>query len=303
MFLNNKSVYIHMPKTGGSHIVSLLSSLTNGYESGDKHGSPAEDVLDSDKCYVTSIRNPWDWYLSLWAYGTQGKGAMMKRLTLTKHRLLKKTLRKTLKNPLQYHKLLIKDSLKWFLEDIDSWRSVYDKKQNVESFRKWLKLVHDPANSHLIQDRYGNKAIKDICGYMTYRYLYISCKNAEGLNKPEIISSYSDVVDFESRNCYIDYFIRQESLEDDFCHFIENYHAQTLTDEEKSFIYGKRKTNTSKRGLNISDYYDETSINLVYERDRLIIDKFGYTPTFMTDHIATKNGHSNLQPTFQIKVA
>ena len=111
---------------------------------------------------------------------------------------------------------------------------------------------------------------------MSYRYLYLCCSESRKLNNPKLISNYNDLVQFEKKACYIDFFIRQESLEDNFCRAVER--IRPLTQEEKDEIWDAKKTNASKRPLVISDYYDKESIDLVRSRDRLLIEKFGYAP-------------------------
>ena len=50
-----------------------------------------------------------------------------------------------------------------------------------------------------------------------------------------------------------------------------------MTQQEKDIVYGAKKTNTSKRDLDISDYYDQECIDLVQERDQFLIEKFNYS--------------------------
>jgi hypothetical protein len=257
-----------MNKTGCTHIAKLLAELFDG-EQLRKHNTATEEQINSDRYFISSIRNPWDWYLSLWTFGVQGDGSLVKRLT---RRNLFKPLISIIINPKKkYAKLLDRLS-----RNVALWRDVYDSPDSVASFRKWLMLIHDPSNSHWLEEGYGDTEITNLCGFMTYRYLNLCCSRARELSNPDLISSYTDLVQFENNNCYIDYFIKQESLEDDFCEVVEK--LRPLSQEEKDLIYGSNKTNTSKRSLLISEYYDEESIELVRNRDRLLIDKFNYSP-------------------------
>ena len=69
-----------MQKTGCTHIASLLSRLFDGEQIG-KHNAASDNQINSDAYFLSSIRNPWDWYLSLWTFGVQGNGGLMHRLT------------------------------------------------------------------------------------------------------------------------------------------------------------------------------------------------------------------------------
>lgn len=261
-----------MQKTGCTHIASLLSNLFNGEQTG-KHNAATQAQIMSNKYFISSIRNPWDWYLSLWTYGVQGDGGLMKRLTKS-NRL--QSLKSTIRNPKKNYSNLFHELLK----NVTAWRNVYDESDNVKSFRKWLKLIHDPSNSYFMGEGYGDTAITGFCGFMTYRYLYLCCQNVSELRNSGLISNHSDLVQYEKNNCYIDFFIRQESLEDDLYEAAER--VRPLLQVEKDLIYGVKKINASKRSLLISDYYDNESIKLIYNRDKLLIDKFDYSPPQIT---------------------
>ena len=160
--------------------------------------------------------------------------------------------------------------------DVSLWRDVYGESSNIESFRKWLKLIHNPNNARWLGESYGSSAITGFCGFMTYRYLHLCCSESSNLKNPRLISNHTDLVRFEKKACYIDFFIRQESLEENFCKVVES--IRPLKQEEKDEIWDAKKTNTSKRPLAFSHYYDKDSINLIYSRDRLLIEKFDYMP-------------------------
>lgn len=257
-----------MQKTGCTHIASLLSSLFDGKEIG-KHNAATQDQITNKMYFISSIRNPWDWYLSLWTFGVQGNGALMERLT-------QKNIVSSLKQTTNYPKKSFPSLFVEVPKDSNVWCDVYNNSDNVELFRKWLKLMHNPINSHFLGEGYGDTEITGLCGFMTYRYLYLCCQNIRKLKNSRLISNYADLLQFENNNCYIDFFVRQESLENDLCEAVEKVRPLTL--EEKELIYGAKKTNTSKRSLLISDYYDKESIELIGSRDRLLIDKFCYSP-------------------------
>lgn len=275
MFQSDELIYIQMPKTGCTHTASLLSNLFHGEQFG-KHKAANEGQITSNRHFISSIRNPWEWYLSLWAFGVQGEGGLMYRLTTRK---LRRALKSAIGNPRRSCRSLLSELSK----DVDLWRKVYDRDANVESFREWLKLIHNSNNAHILGEGYGNSAITNLCGFMTYRYLYLCCRNVRELNNSKLISNYADLARFEKDNCYIDYFIRQEALEDTLCKAVEQ--IRPLTQEEKEFIYSAKKTNTSERKLLVSDCYDKESIELVRDRDQLLIDKFDYSPPPIAEYI------------------
>ncbi len=268
MFTTDRFIYIQMQKTGCTHIAKLLSKIFDGKQVGT-HNTASKEQIDSDLYFISSIRNPWDWYLSLWTYGVQGRGGVMSRLT-------KKNRREALKVAAESSSL--KDNkqelLNKVLKKVAIWDQLYEDNGCVESFRKWLSLIQDPANANLLGEGYGDSQVASHCGFMSYRYLKTCCSEVGNIKESNTISNYIDLVKFERKNCYIDFFIRQESLESDLCQVLEK--IRTLKQEEKSLIWGAKKTNTSVRPLSISEYYDQESKDLVLNRERLLVEKFDY---------------------------
>ncbi|MCG8570602.1 MAG: hypothetical protein MJB14_10725, partial [Spirochaetes bacterium] len=224
--------------------------------------------IKSYHCFITSIRNPWDWYLSLWTYGVQGSGGVRQRLTKSFSESLNKLIKS--KQIHDFKHFLVYELFK----DRKKWQNLYSDNKDVHSFRKWLKLIHNSRNSIYLGEGYSTTNITHLCGLMTYRYFNLCCKNTE-LLRTNKISTYHDLVDFDNKNCYIHYFIKLESLEESLIEILNK--IRPLKPEEKTLIMKAKKTNTSKRPLSISDYYDDESIDLVEKKDRLIIEKFGYS--------------------------
>ncbi len=267
MFITDKTIYIQMQKTGCSHITSLLFNFYGGQQN-RKHSAAPNRLINPSTYFLSSIRNPWDWYLSLWTYGVQGEGALMKRLTQKQYQ---KSLTLFLKSPRENKNLLFNEIAK----DVSLWRSVYDKSDKVDSFRKWLKLIHCPSHSHFLGEGYGTTGINKFCGFMSYRYLDLCCAHFHNIDKQKTIADYHDLVQFEAENCYIDFFIRQESLEKDFLTATKK--IRPLSPMEKNHVLNAKKVNASKRLLSVGDYYDQETVDLIYDRDKLLINKFGYT--------------------------
>jgi len=280
MFQSEQFIYIQMPKTGSAHIVILLSELFDGEEVG-KHNAAKKEQVNSGRFFISSIRSPWDWYLSLYTFGVLEKGGVWRRLTTEKQSY--PSAKSVIKSPFKELSKFLK-----IQKDTKMRRNLYDKNCNIASFRRWLKFVHDTNNKRLLGEGYGKTVITGLCGFMTYRYLRLCCQNIGELRKPDLIRNYNDLVQFDRRNCYIDFFIHQESLEDDLCKAVEN--IRSLSIEEKERIYSAEKINISNRSLLISDYYDREAIDLVYNRERFLIEKFGYSPPELAEQSAALDG-------------
>lgn len=266
MFITDKLTYIQLQKTGCTHIAHLLKRLYGGEQVG-KHNAPASAEIDSGMFYLASVRNPWDWYLSLWTFGVQGHGDLRGRLTGRKTGYY---LRQLKESPLSAYKGLLLE----FRKDRKAWNKAYADGSDPEAFRTWLKLILDPVNAKFLGEGYGESDISKYCGFMTYRYLYLCCKDHEKLTKLGF-SDFESVKSFDKKNCYINSVIRQENLESDLIDILQERFS--LNNEQKNIIINAKKTNTSKRSLKLSDYYDKETVDLVAKKESLINKKFGYS--------------------------
>lgn len=265
MFIADKLVFIELHKTGCTHIGKLLSQLLDGQQIG-KHNEPAPDLFSNERMFLGSIRNPWEWYVSLWAYGCDKKGAVHHFVTNAK------TLR-----GLGWRTAPLNAAYQVFnnlSRHPDRWNRSYANVDDPSGFRDWLYMMHDKKTRNDIREGYGCSSISQFAGLLTYRYMKLFCGLTESSDF-ERISSYSELEAFERRNCYIDHFIRNEHLEDDLITALELC-GLNISQQEKSKILHSGKSNTSSRMHKAAYYYDNESAQFVREREKLIIEKFGY---------------------------
>ena len=75
MYVSQKLVYLQMQKTGSTHVTRVLKHRIKGSQR-ERHEQLQDYQKFKDRLIVSSVRNPWDWYVSLWAYGCSGKGGV-----------------------------------------------------------------------------------------------------------------------------------------------------------------------------------------------------------------------------------
>ncbi len=282
MFVTDKLIYLQMQKTACTHIASLLSKHIGGQKIG-KHNY-LED-FKTKKYICGSIRNPWDWYISLWAFGckTAGSGFLHWKLTNTGFLTFSNFL-DFVKNdeygPYNFTNIQIKDVLDYFFNEfkkpIFSWRDSYKNHKSPECFRKWLKLIYDPARSRDLYEGYSISSLSKFAGLMTYRYCGFFHRDFFNFNKFKNISNIVELRKFDKNNNILDYIIRVESLEEDLIKMLEKV-GYALDEKTKDLIRNSGKTNVSSH-LKTSHYYDEETIKLIAEKEKFIIEKYNYKP-------------------------
>jgi hypothetical protein len=275
MFVTDKLVFVELHKTGCTHIGKLLSQQLNGQQVG-KHNEPTPDLFTGEHKFLGSIRNPWEWYVSLWAYGCDKKGAVYHFVTAEKglrgHGWRTEPVR----------------ALKRYINDLyrkpGRWKHSYANVDDPSGFRNWLYMMNDRKTFNDIRQGFGDTKLSQFAGLLTYRYMKLFCRNTA---TPEFssIASYEDLIAFEKQNCYIDYFIRNEQLEEDLIMALDSC-GHEVSVQEINRIESAGKSNTSSRKHEAAYYYDNDAMQLVYEREKLIIDKFDYLPPDLTGTIS-----------------
>ncbi|WP_334013445.1 hypothetical protein [Alteromonas sp. S167] len=274
MFVAKELVFTELHKTAGSHIGMLLANTLGGEQIGKHNRIPVE--LRS-KFVLGSIRNPWDWYVSLWGYGCDGKGSVFFNTT-----------RKN--NALDSSNALVREMFgssltpmlicrQWRHEQTkptEIWQSVYKDVDDVEGFRRWIRLMFSEERRFDIGEGFGNSPLSSRHGLLSYRFF----KLFTGIDRQIYAKNFNTTMDGLTRVWenygFINAFVKQESLEEDFINALM-LAGVTLSDTQQTEIRKARenKTNTSSRKPS-KEYYDEETANLIFDRERFIIDKFSY---------------------------
>ncbi|MGI9317080.1 MAG: hypothetical protein ACR2QW_07095 [bacterium] len=270
MFVSKEIVFLELQKTGCTHIRNLLMEVVGG-NLVEKHNQLSENFNTDGAILVGSIRNPWEWYNSLWAYGCDRKGAIYKRVTRKRGSSFRGLGWK--KNP--------RSALSTFLEDLfrhpDKWRRTYQDVSDAGAFREWLSMVHDPATWNDLGDDYGNSNLSKTAGLLTYRFLKLFCCRKGAQSRLNDIKSSEELSQFDSDFNFMGFFIRNESLENDLLKALE-LSGVKVSPSNRTLIMSGTRTNSSSRKYDVSYYYDKKSEDIVMNREMLVVKKFGYIP-------------------------
>lgn len=265
MFKTDKLIYLQMQKTGCTHIANLLSECVGG-EQKIKH--QCLQNYHTGKYIIGSVRNPWEWYVSLWAFGCGGRGTL-------RNRLIGHKLSEIMRAFVSGHLSHIKNE---FEKPVHLWRWAYQDYQNRDNFQTWLKLLHDPQRRIDLNEGYPEHGISKFAGFMTYRYCRLYQKDFFLKKSQTGLQHYDDLQAFDEKNNLLDFIIRNESLEDDVVHVLKKA-GYNLDENKIKFIHDSSGSKTFKsEHYDSSYYYDTETIDIVANREKFIIEKYDYKP-------------------------
>ncbi|QJR81971.1 hypothetical protein CA267_015030 [Alteromonas pelagimontana] len=274
MFVSDSLIFTELHKTAGSHIGKLLSQYVQGEQIGKHNRIP---VQLRNRFVVGSIRNPWDWYVSLWGYGCDRKGSVFlqtSRKTDLRYTAIQlpQEMGARYGSPIVFMRQMYNDSKK----NVRQWQECYCDPSDVDAFRRWIKLMFSPEYALDVGEGYGFTDFSKNAGLLSYRFFKLFSALDTEIYSKSCKASPDDLHELWKKQGFVDQFIRQENLEEDFLLGMEKA-AVHLSDEQKSDIWRAKnnKTNTSSRKAT-SYYYDEETANLVLEREKFLIDFFNY---------------------------
>ncbi|MDO6681332.1 MULTISPECIES: sulfotransferase family 2 domain-containing protein [unclassified Oceanobacter] len=265
MFVSDNIIFLELHKTACTHIREILMDVVGGSFIG-KHNKVPRAMIEENVSFIGSVRNPLDWYVSLWSYGCDGKGSVYTNSTNGNRSVMGLGWK-------QDAKVAFKEV--WHLrnKNQNAWERVYSDRNNKKNFREWIRMINAPEFYYDFGEGYGVSGAAEHIGLLTFRYLDLFC-TAKNERVPPFLN-LAEVADFEQKKCLIRNFVRNESLEKDLLQALDDLNV-VIKEEQREKIIQRPKSNTSKRSANYIDYYDKDTIDLVRDRESLIFDKFGY---------------------------
>jgi hypothetical protein len=267
MFISDRIVFLELQKTGCTHIRALLQELVGGKLVG-KHNQASRRLFSGGKTFLGSVRDPWDWHVSLWAFGCHHMGSVYRSVTVEGLRVRG---RGWTRNPFAAFGELVQSHPN---RNVAQWRRTYQDARDPGAFREWLQMMYD-KDFRPDAEGYAHCSLSRVAGFLTYSYLKtFTCKGGGhgGLNS---ITTYDQLAQYEADHCFIDHFIRNEHLESDLLNALKLTGYGISADAEEK-VLARPRTNVTSRKRTLDYYYDAGTEKLVSDWDRLIVDKFGY---------------------------
>lgn len=249
-----KFIYLDVYKTGSTHINFLLKKIVKEKPVRVKRHAPLTKgrpfTWKGGKLVFATVRNPWDWYVSMWAYGH------------------------TVENPLYEH---IKQGF-----GQDKLNELYEMDNPKVAFPKWLKSMHDPAflAQALKGHRLPTSGLMGFMGFYTYRFMRVTMPYPEIFLRKPFINSMDGAIAAQRKWAMYDVLMKSETLDQEFAEFAATRGRELGFSDNAVDIINKqaeKHKNVSKRTLeSYRDYYTDELRELVATRDRFFIDLFGY---------------------------
>lgn len=269
MFINDKLIFLELHKTGTSSITSFIHSIRPGKihrnRYGDKHIRLEMDP--GGRTVLGSVRDPFAWYVSLWAYGCAGKGELRWRLTAPYHRLALSTLKRDVVIQGEFRAAIqrLRSGLK---NNPSRWRRLYSDPNDVALFREWLVLMMSPEGIAQMPGVYPRLPLSAEVGFYSYRLLYIFTDYRAWDRSIAGIRTIDESRDFLERASIVKTFIHVEDMSRQL--------PAVLKDLGEDIPESPSKAANRSSHRPICDYYDSETIALVRDRDRLVFEVFGY---------------------------
>jgi hypothetical protein len=267
MFISDKIIFLQLDKTASTHIAKLINSVSPGTVLA-KHSQLEGSA--GDRCVIGSVRNPWDWYVSLWAYGCDSKGKIYKQLKRPFPKVCYRLFKQSALQPRDWGDA-IRKAFNHSKKDHAYWKNLYSCVDDPILFRKWLLAILSKDGKELLIGQYPHLPLREFAGLLTFRFLFLFVEARTWRQMATKIESQSELLALYRDHGIVDRFIRMEQLEHDLSSILKDL---KIDFNQSDFIL-KNKTNTSKHH-DTSFYYDNETVDLVTEHDKLMISEFKY---------------------------
>ncbi len=251
-------------------------SLEIGRDDPTTHGRL--DISLDGRRVLGTVRDPWSWYVSLWAYGCAGRGGLHARVT---RRSSARSVAASMWHETRQRRRLPSDAFKRarvVRRGGTDWPELYANADDPVAFRAWLARVLDPHYAEFIEPWYGASGMPELVGLLSWRYLSLYERDPEPLLRPGAFGSIEAVQAFDAAQNVCDDIVRTDRIPAELPQVLAR--AGYVLDEEQDarlaeLTSGRSRRNTSEHRPWL-DYYDGPSLDLVTRRDRLIVERHGF---------------------------
>ena len=283
MIVTDKLVFLQLQKTASTHIGRLLEQEFAGRERFGKHRPLPRTFDPGPRLIAGSVRDPWDWYVSLWTFGCGRRGGPYDRSTAA--RSVWAALRDPGTRRVAGGLAAIGSRLRAVRHEMArpaaTWRRLHADPADPSRFREWLKLSLDSRRRFDLFRDFGQSSISGFAGILTFLYELLYLNDNAALFRRGQIPDIAALVQHDEAHNVLDATIRTERLEEDLVVALRKS-GYELTERQTERIASAGRTNRSSREHSLASYYDAETAELVAARDALIVRKHAYLPPLLS---------------------
>ena len=264
MIIGKNFFIAEMPKTGTTFLRNYFKQhknieLTIHHETLNQNNR--YDLLNFED-RIGLIRNPYEWYLSLWKWSCREKKGSVIFNDLVGIRIKLKRL--------IFNKRIFAYILHQFLKDRNKLKNLFDDVNSKKNFNEFLKIMLDFKNRYKIGSEYSFVPFENL-GYMTYIFF---CQNMLRENYNIVYnSSYKlkDIIKNNNLNLYTNIFFKTENLNSSLKKFLKRKKIKI-----KNFKQVENNSTSKKLNKNIINFFSKENILLIEKNENYIFKKFKY---------------------------
>jgi hypothetical protein len=266
MIFGDKYVFLELPRTGSTYARYILMGIPNSHGVGKKHNvyntlSAKEKIEFDSKYKIGTVRNPFEYYVSQFAFCCEKRGGLYERIT-TKPDIF---------NYYNYWDIFTTIRLQFKYKK--DWLKLFSDPNSNKNFKQFMKMLIE-IHPEAIGNHYGLSGLNKSIGLLTFEYLKLF--SPDFIKESKSLDSYDKLVNYDRDNNFMDCILRNEKLRDDL---LKNYKYYADSEEivEKAISNRPKRSKTATKKKPAHLFYDEELKNFVYEKDKFIFDKYGYT--------------------------
>ena len=272
MIVTDRLIYLRLQKTASRHIADLLVDLY-GAERRGQHRALAG--RRDGRMVVGSVRNPWDWYLSLWAFGCAKGGQFRGHLTRPQRAWVQLRRRRTWQSAgsVAFHarQALVATAR------AHRWRRTYGDPADADRFRQWLRLMFGGDQFQTAVPPPIRHRLCASAGFMTYRYCSIFFDPSIWRDTRFRIEDVDALRTVDRDHNVLDRTILVENLEADLIESLRAAGHEVPPEAEARILAAAQKPAHKSAHGDAAEYYDAETSEMIAAREQFIVEKYGYT--------------------------
>jgi len=264
MIIGKKFFITEMPKTGTTFLRNYFAQhkdieLTIHHETINQN--KRYDLLNF-KNRIGVIRNPYEWYLSIWKSTCKEKKRSPIYGDLVSIRLKLRRLR--------LNKRLCGYIFSQITKDRNKLKSLFENVHSKKNFNKFLDIMLNFKNRLMIGSEYSFVPFENL-GYMTYIFF---SQNVLRRNYNVVYNStynFEDILNHNNLNLYTNIYFKTENLNRNLKKFLRSSNI-----EVKSLNILNKNSTSKVLKKNYKNFFTAKNILLIEKKEDYIFKKFNY---------------------------